>query len=81
VAELSIAGAYLAMNDPFSKGAQILIKIRTKIEFFQCHARVAHSSQGIGMGVHFGHISPPFLLVLQCWLLTAMRERSAAGVS
>ena len=68
---LSIAGAYLAMPDPFSKGASILLKIRTKTEFFECKATVAHSTHGTGMGVMFGEISPAFRTVLQEWLLRA----------
>lgn len=76
VEDLSIAGAYLVMTNPFSKHASTLIKIRTTTEFFQCHATVAHSTQGIGMGVRFRDISPPFLLILQRWLITAMQEQS-----
>jgi PilZ domain len=77
VEDLSIAGAYLAMPNPFSKGAGILVKIRTNGEYFQCHATVAHSTLGIGMGVSFRNISPPFLFVLQQWLIAAMQEQSA----
>jgi len=72
VEDLCIAGACLAMTNPFSKHASVLIKIRTSTEFFQCHATVAHSTHGIGMGVMFRDITPPFLLVLQEWLVTAI---------
>jgi hypothetical protein len=73
VKDLSFAGAYLAMRNPFFNGASIIIKIHTKTEFFQCHATVAHSSPE-GVGVMFRDISPPFLIVLQGWLFAAMRE-------
>jgi len=73
VADLSIAGAYLVLPDFFPQGASVLVKIRTKREFFQCEATIAHSSPH-GMGVKFHEISPPFLIVLQEWLLEAMRE-------
>ena len=73
VADLSIAGAYLVLPDFFPRGASILVKIRTKREFFQCHATVTHSTPH-GMGVRFHEIGPPFLIVLQEWLLAAMRE-------
>jgi hypothetical protein len=68
VKDLSIAGAYLAMRNPFSKGAPVVVKIRTETEYFECNATVAHSSPGIGMGVEFGDINPPFRLILQSWL-------------
>src|SRR3954471_25024846 len=74
VKDLSIAGAYLAMTNPFSKGAVILVTIRTKTEFFQCHATVAHSTYGLGMGVEFSDISPPFQNILEGWLLGTMQQ-------
>jgi hypothetical protein len=73
VADLSITGAYLALPDFFPKGASVLVKIRTKREFFQCRATVEHSSPH-GIGVQFHEIGPPFLIVLQEWLIGAMRE-------
>jgi len=71
VKDLCIHGCYLAMPDPFSKGASVRITIRTQIEFFQADAIVAHSTRGIGMGVTFRAVSPPFLAVLQYWLSEA----------
>lgn len=73
VADLSIAGAYLILPDLFPQDAPVLLKIRTKREFFQCQATVAHSSSR-GMGVEFREISPPFVIVLQGWLREAMRD-------
>jgi hypothetical protein len=72
VLDLSIAGAYLVLPDLFQRGASVLVTIRTKRGFFQCRATVAHSSPH-GMEVRFREISPPFLIVLQEWLLEAMR--------
>jgi hypothetical protein len=77
VRDLSILGAYLVLPNPFSKGASILIKIRTNTEFFQCRARVAHCEERLGMGVTFVEISPPFLVVLQGWLLNALQHVTA----
>ncbi len=77
VRDLSILGAYLILPNPFSKSASILVKIRTETEFFQCRATVAHSTEGLGMGVTFGEISPPFLVVLQGWLLNALQRVTA----
>jgi PAS domain-containing protein len=71
VKDLCIHGCYIAMREPFSKGASVRITIRTQIEFFQADAIVAHSTHGIGMGVTFRAISPPFLAVLQYWLSEA----------
>lgn len=68
VKDLSIFGAYLVMPDPFSKGAVILVKIRTETDFFQCNATVAHSTDGLGMGIEFSHMSPAFRIVLQEWV-------------
>jgi hypothetical protein len=61
------------MRNPFSKGAFVVVRIRTKTEFFRCLATVAHSTHGVGMGITFKDISPPFLHVLQGWLLQAMQ--------
>ena len=72
VRDLSVAGAYLAMPNPFPKGESIFVKIRTEIEFFQSRATVSHSAEGLGMTVLFHDVSPPFLLVLQNWVLDAM---------
>jgi two-component system, chemotaxis family, chemotaxis protein CheY len=77
VRDLSIAGAYLAMPNPFSKSASIQIKISTQStqrEFFQADATVARSTYGLGMGVMFNAVSPPFLIVLQQWLSQAQKE-------
>ena len=73
VADLCIHGCYLKMPEPFSKGASIIVKIRTNREYFQCTARVAHSTSGVGMGVEFDKVSPPFQNVLQGWLLNALQ--------
>jgi two-component system, chemotaxis family, chemotaxis protein CheY len=77
VRDLSIAGAYLAMPNPFSKSASIRIKMsteNTQREFFQADATVAHSTYGLGMGVMFHSVSAPFLIVLQQWLSQAQKE-------
>ncbi len=64
------------MPHPFSEGASIFVKIRTEIEFFQSRATVAHSAEGLGMTVMFYEVSPPFLLVLQGWILDAAMRQS-----
>ena len=76
IRDLNIAGAYFAMPNPFSKGASIFVKIRTDIEFFQSRATVARSTEGVGMTVIFHNVSPPFLLVLQGWILDGMHLSS-----
>ena len=68
VADLGFQGCYLSLEDCFSKGSSVLVKIRTATEFFQCHATVAHSNFGTGMKVMFREMSPPFQLVLLQWL-------------
>jgi len=73
VCDLSMVGAYLALPDPFSKGASIRIKMRTPRKFFQAEATVAHSTNGLGMGVMFQSVSPPFVIVLREWLLEASK--------
>jgi hypothetical protein len=62
------------MADPFSKGALIRVKIHTQTDFFQTDATVMHSTNGLGMGVMFHPVNPPFLLVLQRWLSEAQQE-------
>jgi hypothetical protein len=72
--ELTDYGCYFAMRDPFSKGASLLVKIRKQTEFFECQATVVHSTFGTGMAVEFREVSPPFLNVLQGWLLSVLHE-------
>jgi hypothetical protein len=50
-------------------GAVIIVKICTQTEFFQCKATVAHSTDGLGMGIEFSNMNPAFRTVLQEWLL------------
>jgi len=78
VMDLSFAGAYLAMTNPFSKHASVVIKIRTQTDYFECNATVVHSTHGIGMGVMFREISPPFLIVLREWLAAFMQAGEAS---
>jgi hypothetical protein len=61
---LCVGGCYLAMREPFSEGALVLVKIRTNRELFQSYATVVRSVQGVGMGLEFEKISPPFQMVL-----------------
>src|SRR5258708_20058490 len=68
VKDLCIHGCYLAMPDPFSKGAVVRIKIRTEIEFFQANATVAHATHGLGMEGIFHSMSPPFFILFQYFL-------------
>ncbi len=74
VRDLRIHGCYMAMPDPFSAGASVLVTIRTTSEFFQAGATVMHSTDGLGMGVMFHAVSPPFLIILQRWLFEAQQE-------
>jgi hypothetical protein len=47
----------------------VISRLCTKTEFFQADATVVHSTCGVGMGVMFHAVSPPFLIVLQRWLI------------
>jgi len=69
------------MPNPFSKGASIRIKISTQStqrEFFQADSTVARSTYGLGMGVMFNAVSPPFLIVLQQWFIAGAKGDCAA---
>jgi hypothetical protein len=68
-----LPAVHVALLNPSSKGAHVLVKIYHK--FFQAQAVVTHSTQGVGMGVEFQRINRPFLIVLQDWLLEALAER------
>lgn len=69
VKDLSVFGAFLAMSNPFTKGTVVLVKIRTRTEFFQSNAMVVHSTGQLGMGIEFSDMNPAFRTVLQEWLL------------
>src|SRR5258708_573833 len=69
VKDLSIFGAYLAMSDPFSKGAIILVKCKIKRDFVRANATAPHPYEGLGVGFEYSNRTPPFRRVLQEWLL------------
>jgi len=71
----------IACSHPFSKGASIRIKIRTKSEFFPADATVKHSSQGLGMGLMFHTVSSPFLIVLREWLREPVKIPHETNIS
>jgi hypothetical protein len=73
VSEISLNGCYLDMMNPLPVGAQVLVKIFEKGEFFEAAAKIVYSHPNLGIGLAFRGIKPDSLPTLQKWLLEAMR--------
>lgn len=77
VNELSLYGCYLDTTTPSPRGAQVLVKIMSRGQFFEAAATVVYSQPSLGMGVAFREVKPVFLAVLQKWLRQALEKQNA----
>lgn len=75
VTELSLYGCYFDTVNPFPVQTRVLVKIVTRLVFFEAHGTVIYSHQNLGMGVAFQQVHPYFLKILQRWLMDAERTR------
>ena len=76
VRELSLYGCYLDTPAPYDPQTQILVKIFTHGKYFEAKATVVHVREASGMGLEFREVKPDFRVVLQDWLLAAMRKNT-----
>jgi hypothetical protein len=72
IRDLSLAGCYVEMTNPFPVGKNVLIEIYTDSEFLETHATVAFFEPSQGMGLTFSVMQPFFTEVLNKWLAQAM---------
>jgi len=75
VTELSRDGCYLNNLTALKIGTPVIIKIASATDFFEAHAQVASVHSNLGTGLSFLDVEPPYLPVLQKWLVAANPER------
>jgi hypothetical protein len=51
------------------------VKIYTESEFFESRAIVVYSHPNLGMGLTFQEVKPPYMRILQKWILAAMQAK------
>ncbi|HKV25788.1 MAG TPA: PilZ domain-containing protein [Candidatus Acidoferrum sp.] len=73
--ELSLHGCHIATLSPFTEGSQVFLKIFYLNEYFEAKGTVVYVQQAAGMGVEFRDLKPHFRIVLQRWILEALRRQ------
>lgn len=77
VTDLSYGGCRLLAQGRFPVGAAVTVTIRTPTDHFETTAKVVHSTVN-DVGLMFGNIPTPSLLVLRKWILAATQEKTEA---
>ncbi|HEY2546590.1 MAG TPA: PilZ domain-containing protein [Candidatus Acidoferrum sp.] len=78
VTEISLHGCYLETLAPFGEFAQVFVKIFYEYEYFEAKGTVLYVKPNEGMGIEFRDMKPPCRVVLQKWILAALRNKSKA---
>lgn len=76
--ELSLHGCHLETAAPFAEGTPVFVKIFHADEYFEAKGTVIYVKPSAGMGLEFRDIKPHCRLVLQKWILAALRSQSKA---
>jgi len=74
--EISLHGCYLETPAPFGDGTQVFVKIFYESEYFEAKGTVIYVNPGQGMGIEFRDMKPPCRIVLQKWILAALRNQA-----
>jgi PilZ domain len=76
--EISLHGCYLETPAPFGEFTQVFVKIFYEYEYFEAKGTVLYVKPTEGMGIEFRDMKPPCRIVLQKWILAALRNKSKA---
>ncbi len=76
--EISLHGCYLEAFAPFAELAPVFVKIFYENEYFEAKGTVIYVNPAKGMGVEFRDLKPHCKVVLQRWILAALRNNSRA---
>lgn len=79
VTELSLHGCQIETPAPFPQGTHVFVKIFHESEYFEAKSTVIYVKPDSGMGVEFRELKPHCKVVLQKWILAALRKQSTAG--
>ena len=76
VTELSLHGCQIETPSPFDRGAPVFVKIFHENEYFESKGTVIYVNPESVMGLEFRDIKPHCKVVLQKWILAALRRQS-----
>jgi hypothetical protein len=74
--EISLHGCYLETPAPFAELSPVFVKIFYANEYFEAKGTVIYVKPAVGMGVEFRELKPHCRVVLQKWILAALRNQS-----
>ena len=74
--EISLHGCYLESPSPFAELSPVFVKIFHAHEYFEARGTVIYVKPAVGMGVEFRELKPHCRVVLQKWILAALRKQS-----
>lgn len=72
--EISLHGCYLETPAPFAELTPVFVKIFYASEYFEAKGTVIYVKPGLGMGLQFRDVKPPCRIILQKWILAALRS-------
>ena len=76
--EISLHGCYLETLSPFAELSPVFVKIFYEDEYFEAKGTVIYVKPAQGMGLEFRELKPHCRVVLQKWILAALRNQSKA---
>jgi hypothetical protein len=74
--EISLHGCYLETLSPFAELSPVFVKIFYENEYFEAKGTVIYVKPAQGMGLEFRELKPHCRVVLQKWILAALRSQS-----
>jgi PilZ domain-containing protein len=76
--EISLHGCYLETPAPFAELSPVFVKIFYADEYFESKGTVVYVKPAAGMGLEFRELKPHCRIVLQKWILAALRNQPKA---
>ena len=73
--EISLHGCYLETPAPFAELTPVFVKIFYEREYFEARGTVIYVKPALGMGLTFRDVKPPCRVILQKWILAALRNQ------
>ncbi len=74
--EISLHGCYLETPAPFAEDTPVFVKIFYASEYYESKGTVIYLKPNEGMGITFRDVKPPCRIILQKWILAALRNQS-----
>jgi hypothetical protein len=74
--EISLHGCYLETPSPYADQSLVFVKIFYENEYFESKGTVIYVKPAAGMGIEFRDLKPHCKVVLQRWILAALRNQA-----